>query len=31
MHIHLPPLRERVDDIELLSIHFLNQLGADEF
>ncbi len=28
MHIHLPPLRERVDDIELLAAHFLRRLGV---
>lgn len=30
MHIHLPPLRERLEDIELLTIHFLKRLGAVE-
>ena len=28
MHIHLPPLRERIEDVELLAIHFLNRLGV---
>lgn len=28
MHIHLPPLRERLEDIELLTSHFLKRLGA---
>ncbi len=30
MHIHLPPLRERLEDIELLTLHFLKRLGAVE-
>ncbi|MCC6511175.1 MAG: sigma-54-dependent Fis family transcriptional regulator [Pirellulaceae bacterium] len=30
MHIHLPPLRERVEDIELLVTHFLKRLGVTE-
>jgi two-component system nitrogen regulation response regulator GlnG len=30
MHIHLPPLRERIDDIELLAAHFLKRLGVDD-
>ncbi len=30
MHIHLPPLRERLEDIELLTLHFLKRLGASE-
>lgn len=30
MHIHLPPLRERLEDIELLTLHFLKRLGAAE-
>lgn len=30
MHIHLPPLRERVDDIELMATHFLNRLGVED-
>ena len=30
MHIHLPPLRERLEDIELLTLHFLTRLGAAE-
>lgn len=30
MHIHLPPLRERIDDVELLAAHFLKRLGADD-
>ncbi|GAB5405575.1 MAG: sigma-54 dependent transcriptional regulator [Aureliella sp.] len=29
MHIHLPPLRERTDDIRLLSDHFLLSCGTD--
>ncbi len=27
MHIHLPPLRERFDDLEALCEYFLNQIG----
>ncbi len=30
MHIHLPPLRERLEDIELLTVHFLKRLGATD-
>jgi two-component system nitrogen regulation response regulator GlnG len=29
-HLHLPPLRDRRDDIEELAEHFLGQLGADD-
>ena len=28
IHVHLPPLRERVDDIELLALHFLQTASA---
>jgi sigma-54 specific flagellar transcriptional regulator A len=28
IHVHLPPLRERVDDIELLALHFLQAASA---
>ncbi len=28
LEIHLPPLRERVEDIELLSIHFLKKISV---
>jgi len=28
MHLHLPPLRERVEDVELLALHFLRTSAA---
>jgi two-component system response regulator AtoC len=28
--IHMPPLRDRADDIELLAVHFLDQIGRRE-
>ncbi|MCA9178492.1 MAG: sigma-54-dependent Fis family transcriptional regulator [Planctomycetales bacterium] len=30
VHIHLPPLRERIEDIELLAHHFLRESGRED-